>query len=42
MKKYKRLTFRVDGAQLNEEQRKSALAIIENLLLACGYELPEK
>lgn len=29
-------------SQLNEEQRKSALAIMENLLLACGYELPEK
>ena len=29
-------------SQLNEEQRRSALAIIENLLIACGYDLPEK
>jgi len=29
-------------SQLNEEQRRSALAIMENLLRACGYELPEK
>lgn len=29
-------------SQLNEDQRKSALAIMENLLLACGYELPDK
>ena len=29
-------------SQLNEEQRRSALAIMENLLIACGYDLPEK
>lgn len=29
-------------SQLNEEQRKSALTIMENLLQACGYSLPEK
>ena len=29
-------------SQLNEEQRKAALTIMENLLQACGYELPEK
>ena len=28
--------------QLDEEQRQSAQTILENLLLACGYELPEK
>lgn len=27
---------------LNEEQRKSAEAILENLLLACGYKIPKK
>ena len=29
-------------SQLNEEQRRMALMIMENLLQACGYELPEK
>ena len=29
-------------SQLNEEQRKAALTIMENLLQACGYDLPEK
>lgn len=29
-------------SQLNEDQRKAALTIIENLLQACGYELPER
>ena len=29
-------------SQLNEDQRKAALAIIENLLQACGYDLPSK
>ena len=31
-----------DLSWLNEEQRRSALAIMENLLIACGYDLPEK
>ena len=29
-------------AQLNEEQRKAALTIMEKLLQACGYDLPDK
>ena len=29
-------------SRLNEEQRKAAMAIVENLLQACGYDLPEK
>lgn len=29
-------------SQLNEDQRKAALTIVENLLQACGYDLPDK
>ena len=29
-------------SQLNEDQRKAAQSIMESLLKACGYDLPEK
>jgi hypothetical protein len=29
-------------SQLNEDQRKTALSIMESLLQVCGYDLPEK